>query len=42
MSVVVVKLLTIFNVENAFLEGKSSEVQCVITGGSEGIFTVVY
>ena len=42
MSVVVVKLLTIFNVENAFLEGKSSEVQHVITGVSEGIFTVVY
>ena len=30
------------DVEKAFLEGKTSAVRHVITGGSEGIFTVVY
>ena len=36
--------LTVNNidVENAFLEGKSSEVQHVITGVSEGKFTLVH
>ena len=35
-------LLKIFDVEKAFLENKSSEVRHVITGVSEGKFTVVY
>ena len=39
---VIPRLLKIFDVEKEFLEDKSSEVQHVITGVSEGIITVLY